>query len=267
MKKIFALLIAVALVIGGVCVFAVDINGDGELNVFDVVTLRSYIVNGEVLSESKFEMADVTGDGHVDITDVVVIRSFIVNGIPDDSETGGSVTGGGDTEQTDTSATSTTTTTTTTTTTATTVTTAATTQATVVAGSGQSKLDNYKTEVLRLVNAEREKVGLEPLLYSDELEEFALIRASEITEKFSHTRPNGEAWFEMLYDSDLNWYAIGENIAAGYETPQQVVRAWMNSEGHRENILDPNYTHMAIGYKETGSGYYYYWAQWFANFG
>ena len=101
-----------------------------------------------------------------------------------------------------------------------------------------SAVSKFEHEVTVLVNKERAKVGLNPLKEIDILVKAADVRAKEISVLFSHTRPNGERCFTAFYEAgvpDLTWKA--ENIAFGFDTPERVVEAWMNSEGHRTNIL------------------------------
>lgn len=103
-----------------------------------------------------------------------------------------------------------------------------------------------QAEVLRLVNAEREKAGLDPLTYYYAGQSAADTRAEEIAEYFSHTRPNGELCFTVLTEAGIAYWSAGENIAKGQGTPEEVVEDWMNSEGHRANILG-DYTHIIVG--------------------
>ena len=112
-------------------------------------------------------------------------------------------------------------------------------------------------EVLRLVNIEREKAGLAPLEYVFSLQEAADLRASEIKQSFSHTRPDGNSCFTVL--DGFNYYAAGENIAKGYRTPEAVVEGWMNSNGHRANILSPDFNGIVIGFED------YHWVQLFVG--
>ncbi len=108
-----------------------------------------------------------------------------------------------------------------------------------------------ETEVLRLVNAEREKKGLSPLTFSKELAAAADVRTRELTITFSHTRPNGMTCFTV------SEYVFAENIASGQTAPQSVVSAWMNSSGHKDNILNEKYKTAAVGcYRNEGT---YYW--------
>ena len=123
--------------------------------------------------------------------------------------------------------------------------------------------ENFAEEVLELVNVEREKAGLKPLQLSPELAEAAAIRAEEITKKFSHTRPNGKSCFTVI---KISCRAKGENIAGGQLTPEAVVKAWMDSKGHRENILNSDYGKLGVGYfYDADSEYKHYWVQLFKD--
>ena len=89
----------------------------------------------------------------------------------------------------------------------------------------------------------------------------AHIRAKEIVRSFSHTRPDGRSCFSAAADSGVSYRTAGENIAYGYATPQQVVNGWMNSEGHRKNILSASFTGIGVGcYEHNGV---LYWSQFF----
>ena len=112
----------------------------------------------------------------------------------------------------------------------------------------------YQQEVLRLVNIERTKTGVSPLTYAPGLQDMANTRAMEIIEKFSHTRPNGKGLAETMKEYGVVYYGCGENIASGHETPEIVMYGrggehdcWMKSDGHRENILRPEFEQMAVG--------------------
>ena len=120
----------------------------------------------------------------------------------------------------------------------------------------------FAQEVLRLVNIERAKVGARPLALLDELTERANIRAEEIVQSFSHTRPNGSSCFTVL--NGMSYHTVGENIAAGQASPEDVMDSWMNSQGHRENILNPNFKYFGLGYTYSEySTYKNYWVQLF----
>ena len=121
-------------------------------------------------------------------------------------------------------------------------------------------LNDYEWEVLRLCNIERAKEGLNSLSMIGTLQTSCDIREKEIASVFSHTRPNGEDCYSAL-PSTFQWNAAGENIAMGQPTPEVVVEAWMNSEGHRANILNDEYNYMGVGYNSNG----HYWVQYFAS--
>lgn len=121
--------------------------------------------------------------------------------------------------------------------------------------------DEFAEEVLRLVNQEREKKGLKALKYNASLQKAAQLRAEELPRKFDHVRPDGTSCFTVLKKFGVSYYAAGENIAAGQKTPEKVVESWMNSPGHRQNILG-NYSYLGVGFYKGGS-YGYYWAQIF----
>lgn len=115
----------------------------------------------------------------------------------------------------------------------------------------------YRAEVLRLVNIEREKVGAAPLKEMTELVPLADVRAEESAQSFSHTRPNGTRCFTIFADNSIIYRAAGENLAYGFKTPEAVVTAWMNSEGHRKNILNATFQYIGIGYFENENGRIY----------
>ncbi len=104
-------------------------------------------------------------------------------------------------------------------------------------------------EVVRLVNAERVANGLNPLPYYYEGQQMANIRAEECSRLFSHTRPDGRICFSVQEDLDvpIEKYFCGENIALGHRSATEVFNGWMNSEGHRDNMLNKRYTGIAIG--------------------
>ena len=113
--------------------------------------------------------------------------------------------------------------------------------------------------VLELVNQIRAEYGITPLVWDSDLEDAACLRAAECGVYFDHTRPNGQDCFSVT--SKMS----GENIAAGMDSAEQVVALWMGSEGHRANILNPNFKSMGVGMVYIDDGQYgYYWAQ---NFG
>jgi len=106
------------------------------------------------------------------------------------------------------------------------------------------------------VNVERTKEGLPALTKgSSSLLSAAAIRAQEISVSFSHTRPNGTGCFTVLDEKGVTYSAAGENIAkgtTGYMTPTKVMELWMNSSGHKANILSKNYKSLGIGFYRSG---------------
>lgn len=121
---------------------------------------------------------------------------------------------------------------------------------------------SYTQQVVDLVNAERAKEGLSPLTIDPNVEKAASVRAKEIQSNFDHTRPNGSSFSTALKEQGVNYRGAGENIAWGQKTPQEVVNAWMNSAGHRANIMNKSYTHIGVGNTQNGSGTQY-WVQLF----
>ncbi len=122
---------------------------------------------------------------------------------------------------------------------------------------------SYEEEVVRLVNAERAKNGLKPLTHDWELSRVARYKSQDMKDNgyFSHTSPVYGSPFQMMKKFGISYRTAGENIARGQATPQAVVNAWMNSAGHRANILNASFTHIGIGYVASGR----YWTQMFVG--
>lgn len=117
--------------------------------------------------------------------------------------------------------------------------------------------------VLDLVNKERKANGLGTVVLSDELCKVADIRAKEIVRSFSHTRPNGTSCFTAFKENGVTYRYTGENIAYGQRTAEIVMNGWMNSSGHRANILNKNFGKIGIAcYNFNGVKY---WVQLFTN--
>ncbi len=127
-----------------------------------------------------------------------------------------------------------------------------------------TKALTYAEQVVQLVNVERKKAGLNPLTLDNNLASAALIRAKETERSFSHTRPDGRSFSTVLTDNGISFRAAGENIAWGQRSPEEVMNGWMNSSGHRANILNSNYTKIGVGYYQNSSGRNY-WTQLFTN--
>lgn len=119
----------------------------------------------------------------------------------------------------------------------------------------------YVDEVIRLVNVERANAGLSPLSKNGGACQGAAVRANEIVNTFSHTRPDGRSCFTVFEEVGVTYTSCGENIAAGQKSPEAVVTAWMNSPGHRANILDEGFEEIGVGVVEVNG--YFYWVQLF----
>lgn len=129
-----------------------------------------------------------------------------------------------------------------------------------------AKRDEIAEEVIRLTNAEREKAGLNPLEMDDSLMKAADVRVKEMGESFSHTRPDGSKYITAAQEAGYSGSYVGENGSAGKSTAEYIVSSWMNSEGHRENILNPNYNYIGVAYNyNIGSEYGSYCVQIFAR--
>lgn len=128
-------------------------------------------------------------------------------------------------------------------------------------GNTESSVSAYAEEVVQLTNAEREKQGLAPLEIDEALSKVALEKSKDMAGKgyFDHNSPTYGSPFDMMKSFDINYQSAGENIAKGQQTPEEVVDGWMNSEGHRENILSGDFTHIGVGYEENGN----HWTQMF----
>lgn len=122
----------------------------------------------------------------------------------------------------------------------------------------------YIQQVIDLVNKERAKAGLSPLKESAAASSAAAVRAKEIAVNFSHTRPDGSGFSTALQQSGATFRGAGENIAYGQRTPEAVMDSWMNSSGHRANILSKSFTTIGVGYYQDGNGTGY-WTQLFMN--
>lgn len=129
-----------------------------------------------------------------------------------------------------------------------------------------STADKEKAAVLKRINQERKAQGLSALKMDSTLNKAADARAKELVKLFSHTRPDGTSCFTILDDAKyrVSYTMAGENIAAGYSNAEEVMTGWMNSDGHRANILKSGYDKVGIGYYYNSSQpYRYYWVQLF----
>lgn len=124
-----------------------------------------------------------------------------------------------------------------------------------------ASVTDYEQEVIRLVNEIRQKNGLKALSYDWELSRVARFKSQDMKDNryFAHNSPVYGTPFQMIRNFGISFRSAGENIARGYSTPQAVVNGWMNSSGHRANILNAGYTHIGVGFVSGGN----YWTQMF----
>lgn len=114
-----------------------------------------------------------------------------------------------------------------------------------------------------MTNSERRKSGLSPLKLDASLCKTAQEKTNDMYKEhyFSHISPKYGSPFDMMRDFGVTFKTAGENIAMGQRTANQVVAAWMNSEGHRKNILNPNFSNIGVGFTSSGN----YWSQMFVG--
>ena len=131
---------------------------------------------------------------------------------------------------------------------------------------GSSSNLTYEQKVVELVNVERQKAGLPALKMDSAISNLARAKSKDmaVNNYFAHQSPTYGSAGDMLRQYGISWHAWGENIAAGQSTPEIVVNAWMNSSGHRANILSSNFSKIGVGYVTNSSGRPY-WTQIFTN--
>lgn len=124
-----------------------------------------------------------------------------------------------------------------------------------------ASLSAIEQEILRLTNVEREKAGLKPLQSDQQLMASAREKSKDMATNnyFSHTSPTYGSPFDQMKQHGVTYRSAAENIAKGQRTATEVVKAWMESPGHRQNILTPQFTHIGIGFDQNG----YVWTQQF----
>jgi uncharacterized YkwD family protein len=124
-----------------------------------------------------------------------------------------------------------------------------------------SQVSAFEQKVVELTNQERAKYGVPALKLDVELSKVARTKSSDMKSKgyFAHNSPTYGSPFDMMKQFGITYRSAGENIAMGQRTPEEVVKAWMNSEGHRKNILNSSFTHIGVGYVGEGN----YWTQMF----
>ncbi|MGN0613357.1 MAG: CAP domain-containing protein [Porcipelethomonas sp.] len=222
-----------------------DVNSDDEVDTTDITILQEYFTKQKPVV-MNFAAGDIDENGKTDIFDIIYLKRLVAYGIyPGEPEpevtTAPAVT---------------------TVTTQTTVTKATTTVSTTADPAQQAA--EKAAEILSLVNKERAAVGAAPLELNQTMCDAAMVRAMEISEVFSHTRPDGTDCFTIFDDYGLSWNYVGENIAAGNSTSEGTMNQWVNSSGHYANIISGNFTEIGVGYVYVpGTQYGYYWVQLF----
>ncbi|WP_308017448.1 CAP domain-containing protein [Alkalihalobacillus deserti] len=124
-------------------------------------------------------------------------------------------------------------------------------------------ISDIEAQVIELTNVERRNNGLSDLQADASLSNVARAKSNDMQQNnyFSHTSPTYGSPFDMIRDFDISYNSAGENIAQGQRSAQEVVQAWMDSEGHRANILNGDFTHIGVGYQQNG----HYWTQMFIS--
>lgn len=125
-------------------------------------------------------------------------------------------------------------------------------------------IKSIENQVIQLTNQQRAKYGLKPLAANWELSRVARYKSNDMRDRgyFRHDSPTYGSPFTMMKNFGITYRSAGENIAAGQRTAQEVVNSWMNSAGHRQNILSPTFNQIGVGYSSGGS-YGTYWTQMF----
>ena len=208
-----------------------DINLDGKFDVQDVTYLQLGISGKNQFTDTQKEIADYNSDGKIDVQDVTKAQMLISEvTVPVKPNPTPNPDPEPDPEPEPTT----------------------------------SYNREFADRVIELVNIERAKEGLKPLKKDDTLTGLSDIRAKETVTLFDHKRPNGTKWSTILKENNVSYTNAAENIASGYSTPEDVVNAWMNSEGHRASIMSKTYEKIGVScYIDNNSKYKYYWDQLF----
>lgn len=208
-----------------------DINLDGKFDVQDVTYLQLGISGKNQFTDTQKEIADYNNDGKIDVQDVTKAQMIISEvTVPVKPNPTPNPDPEPDPEPEPTT----------------------------------SYNREFADRVIELVNIERAKEGLKPLKKDDTLTGLSDIRAKETVTLFDHKRPNGTKWSTILKENNVSYTNAAENIASGYSTPEDVVNAWMNSEGHRASIMSKTYEKIGVScYIDNNSKDKYYWAQLF----
>ena len=209
-----------------------DLNDDGRFDVQDVTYLQIKIAGDGELTDNQKKIADYNNDGKIDVQDVTSAQMLISGG-----ETPTQPTTVQPTSQP---------------------------QPTTQPSGSASYNKEFADKVIELVNAARAKEGLSPLTKDTTLTNLSNIRSKETATLFSHQRPDGTSWSMVLKQNNVSYTSAAENIAAGQNTPEAVVKEWMNSPSHRANIMNSKYNKLGVScYVDQNAPYRYYWEQLF----
>lgn len=238
MKKLIAIITVAVLIFG--CMPAVladvpkygDVDKNDTVNIFDATAVQHHLAKAQLLTDDALILADVDANNDVNIMDVTEIQRYVAKKITSFPA---------DEKQAEESTTPTQ-------------------KPTEKPTTGMTTLE-FELEVLRLVNEERAKEGLQPYEFGYHIHDCAKLRAEELLIVYDHMRPDGTPFFTVFNELNVKepWMALGENIVMGSSSPERAVSAWMSSTaGHREQILDPDYKYMAVGACEipNAKGYY-----------
>ena len=263
MKKLSALIIAIVILLSSIpVVFGAtysygDIDCNGKIDVIDATTVQRFIAKIINMGFDSVESADVDGDGKVSVMDCTSIQQYVAKVIgcfPCEKESSTEPTEETIYVNTDSSLKPSPSPSDTTTPSV------SETEQPSVVETQEPTIDKeqycreMEKEILRLVNVEREKEGLEPVAFAEDYYDCARVRVSECLclETFSHTRPDGRKWSTVFTDLSVpKYWQAGENIALNFTTAEEVVAAWMDSPGHRANILHAEFDYLAVGVAET----------------
>ena len=202
-----------------------DITLDGKIDATDYTLLKRFVLGTYTLDSAQRLCADLNKDGNVDETDYLLLKRMVLGDLQlPQTGTGNEQSG---------------------------------------SSGNNGQTGSEAQEVLQLVNEQRTQNGLAPLALSGKLCELAALKAEDMAANnyFDHTSPTYGTPFDMLKQFGVSYRSAGENIAAGQRTPEEVMNAWMNSSGHRANILNADYTELGVGIAVGPRGIY--WVQLF----
>ena len=213
-----------------------DLNDDGRFDVQDVTYLQIKIAGDGDLTDNQKKIADYNNDGKIDVQDVTSAQMLISGGeTPTQPATQ-----------------------------PTTVQPTSQPQPTTQPSGSASYNKEFADKVIELVNAARAKEGLSPHTKDTTLTNLSNIRSKETATLFSHQRPDGTSWSMVLKQNNVSYTSAAENIAAGQNTPEAVVKEWMNSPSHRANIMNSKYNKIGVScYVDQNAPCRYYWEQLF----